>query len=310
MSYVVSTAGAESVEALCSLFETVFHQSVQPSEWRWKYEDPSTVGHENVILFDDDTAVVGHAGAVIHRGSIAGRLVPVAQICDVMLSPRVRGQAGPAGAYAALMNGLSSRLQERIPEGLYYGFPGLRPFKLGERLGFYRGTGRIREWQCPVGAFASSRWRWRRLQPLDWNDPLVDRLWREHARRHQGIVILDRRYLGWRYARNPFHTYHLFAVSSGWRQVGCVVVARDGDVLRCVERIVDDVYLSPMLGLLARYGRSIGVDKVAWWSPADAAFPTAASQVKTELEGTVVTFSAPAYASILPSWQPGDVDVY
>lgn len=198
----------------------------------------------------------------------------------------------------------------RLPQGLYYGFPGTRPFKLGQRLGFYRGTGSISEWHCPTAELQSRWWPWHRLEALDWDDLRLDRHWREHAGRHRGIVILDRRYLDWRYARNPFHAYHLFGVRFGLRRVGWVVVAQYGDLLRCVERILDDGDWLSTLSLLARYGRATGVSKLAWWAAEDAPSPGQAHRVDTGLEGTVVTFSAPEFSSIKPFWQPGDVDIY
>jgi len=310
MSYVLETAADDSVESLCSLFENVFHQQIEPSAWLWKYHDSAAIGHANVILSDTAGAVLGHAGAVIHRGIVNGNPVPIAQICDVMLSKTARGQAGPSGAYATFMRELFAQLRARVPEGLYYGFPGKRPFALGERLGFYRGTGSIREWHCPTDELRSPPWPWWRLESLDWNDLGLDRIWHNHSSDHRGIVILDRRYLAWRYARNPFRTYHLFGVRSGLRRVGWIVIAQFGDILRCVDRILDDGYWLSTLSLLARYARSNGVEKLAWWASEDAPTPQQAYRVETGLEGTVVTFSAPEFGSIIPYWQPGDVDIY
>jgi hypothetical protein len=310
MQYILQTATDDSVESLCLLFQNVFHKPIQPSAWRWKYQDPAAAGHANVILRDENGRAIGHAGAVINRGMVDGKAVPIAQICDVMLAKQARGQAGPAGAYAAFMSELFSHLRARIPQGLYYGFPGKRPFLLGARLGFYRGTGSIREWRYPVAALSYSPRPWRRLEELDWNDARLDRLWYKRCPRHRGIVTLDRRYLGWRYARNPFHAYRLFGVRSGLRLIGWVVVAQDGDTLRCVERLLDDGHWLLVLSLLAPYAQTIGAHQLAWWAPDEAPRPAQATSVDTGLEGTVVTLSSPEFSSITPFWQPGDVDIY
>ncbi len=310
MKYSLKNATDDSVESLCALFLDVFQQQIEPSQWRWKYHDPALLGHENVMLCDETGAVIGHAGAILLPGSVGGRSVPVAQICDVMLAKEARGHAGPTGGYAAFMSALFSQLQQRIPEGLYYGFPGKRPFRLGERLGFYRGTGPIFESRVPVTALHHARWPWWRLEELDWQDPRIDRLWLDRAACHSGIVVLDRRYLDWRYRRNPVHRYRLLGIHAGLRLVGWVVVTRHEDVLRCIERLLDESHIDAVLGLLARTGRATGARELAWWADASAAAPTAASLIDTHIIGTVVTASAPQFASTHPFWQPGNVDIY
>lgn len=309
MPYIVKNAAEDTVESLCELFREVFHKRVTPEEWRWKYHDPALAGHQNVVLSDEAGAVVGHAGAIILPGWVGGKSVPVAQICDVMLSKSARGRAGPTGCYAAFMSGLFEHLRNRIPQGLYYGFPGKRPFLLGERLGFYRGTGAIREWRVAVTALQNSLWPWWRLDDLDWDDARLDRLWRDRAAHHPGIVILDRNYLCWRYRRNPAHRYRLLGVYAGWKLVGWVVVTRQDGILRCIDRLLDETRFDAVLALLARIGRTSGAHELAWWGT-DPAPPAGAVATDTGIISTVVTASAPEFADTNPFWQPGDVDVY
>jgi hypothetical protein len=310
LQYAIKVASEDSVESLCALFQAVFNQAVKPSEWRWKYHDAALLGHDNVVLCDETGAAIGHAGAVIVPGVVAGRGVPVAQICDVMLSRAARGQAGPTGAYAAFMSGLFSRLQERIPEGLYYGFPGKRPFRLGERLGFYRGTGPIFESRLEIGAHRAKRWPWCRLSELAWDDPRIDRLWEARAARHPGIVVLDRKYLDWRYRRNPFHDYRLLGFVSGLQLTGWVVVSQRQELLRCVDRLLDDSSLNDALGLLTGIARQTGATQLAWWADGTSPPPVGTTSSDTQMIGTVVTASAPEFSATCPSWQPGNVDVF
>lgn len=310
MGFVVENASNDSVESLCHLFKHVFHQDINPAQWRWKYQDPALAGHLNVILRTEAGDILGHGGAIIFDGWIDGAPVPVAQICDVMLAREARGHASHSGPYAAFMTGLFQSLQARIPVGMYYGFPGKRPFQLGQRLGFYRGTGPIHERRLLIPPVTGRRWPWWRLVDMAWDDPRLDQLWVKGAAHASGILVLKRRYLSWRYSRNPFHSYRLFGIKSGPRLVGWTVICQTGDLMRCVDRFVDERQLPILLLLLARYGYAMGCRELAWWAPASTQGPTGAFTVDTGIIGTVVTASAPRFSTILPHWQPGLVDIF
>ena len=310
MGYIIENASDDSIESLCQLFKNVFNQDITPEEWRWKYHDQALAGHHNVILRNETGSILGHAGSIILDGWISGAPAPVAQICDVMLAKEARGQATHAGPYAAFMGGLFQALQARIPDGLYYGFPGKRPFQLGHRLGFYRGTGTIYEWRLPITGPAKPIWPWWHLISMDWNDPRLDRLWAIGAKRTSGILVMNRRYLAWRYGRNPFHAYRLFGIRSGVRLVGWVVVSQKGHLLRCVDRLICDSYLHILLMLLSRYGYAMSCQELAWWDTNTPSGPKGAKTIDTGIIGTVVTASAPRFSSAIPTWQPGNADIY
>ena len=310
MDYVIENASDEAIASLCQLFKQVFHQDVTPEQWRWKYHDLALAGHQNVILRNQAGDILGHGGALILHGWIAGTPVPVAQICDVMLAPEARGHASHMGPYAAFMTGLFKALQAHIPEGMYYGFPVKRPFHLGKRLGFYRGTGPIHEWRLPIPPATSPRWPWWRLIDLSWDDPRIDRLWSRREATSNGILVTDRRYLSWRYARNPFHAYRLFGVQSGFQLVGWVIVSQSDGLLRCVDRLIDEQHLAIVLMLLSRYGYAMSCRELAWWAPLTVTLPEGAATVDLGMIGTIVTASAPRFAKTMPHWQPGNADIF
>lgn len=304
--YIVREVDGSSVEVLCALFGQVFHQDIGPEVWRWKYQDQALSGQVNVALHKGER-LLGHAGAVIMPGVFDGRPAPMAQICDVMLSPEARGGAGPHGAYAAFMAGLILALRRHIPEGMFYGFPGVRPFRLGERLGLYRGTGRIFEYRRPARRDIARHWR---LIALDWDDARIDRLWHARALRSGCRLVRDRRYLGWRYARNPLREYRLLGVRAGLRLAGWVVVQRDGDALRIVDRLIDESDLGRVLNAVSGLAYSLGCGLLAWWQGmAGAEPPAGACAYDTGMIGVVLPSSAPVFADCVPYWQPGDTDV-
>jgi hypothetical protein len=304
--YEIRDVGEGRVEDLCSLFKTVFQTDISPSSWRWKYQDPALDGHVNVVLAQGDR-ILGHAGALILPGVLDGEPVPLAQVCDVMLSPDLRGGAGPHGPYATFMKGLIGTLQARIPEGMFFGFPGARPFRLGERLGFYRGTGLIHEYLRPTVPWGTGFWR---LSPLDWDDARVDDLWSRHEARSGCRLVRDRRYLGWRYRRHPDRTYHLHGVRRGLSLIGWVVLHRHEDEIRVIDRLIDESALAPILGAVGGRAHADGAGRLVWWQgDLSERAPTGATARSTGMVGVVMPSSAPRFAHCNPSWQPGDTDV-
>lgn len=302
----VYDAGGEEIPDLCRLFTTVFQANVSPEAWSWKYRDPALEGHANMVLAADDR-ILGHAGAIIMPGRHDGHPVPMAQICDVMLTPEVRGGVGRLTPYHLLMAGLIDRLHHLIPDGLYFGFPGARPFRLGERLGLYRRIGPIEEYLRPA---ERRRWGLWHLVPLPWGDPRLDALWQRHISRPGCRLVRDRRYLGWRYARNPHHDYLLLGLRHGWSLVGWVVVSRQGDEVLVVDRCCDEDSMLPILCALGHWAWEKGASRLAWWrGDGPPLFPPGTETRDTLLIGGVMPASAPRFADCTPTWQPGDTDV-
>lgn len=304
--YEVRDVGEDRVEDLCLLFKTVFEAEITPAAWRWKYQDAALLGHVNVVLAEGEQ-VLGHAGALILPGVLDGTPVPIAQVCDVMLSPEARGGAGPRGAYAVFMNGLIGALQARIPEGMFYGFPGERPFRLGERLGFYRGTGRIHDYLRPTAPKGRGLWG---ASPLGWNDSRLDALWSRYARRPGCRLVRDRRYLSWRYERHPGRTYQLLGIRRGLSLAGWVVLNRRDDEILIVDRLIDEAALDRVLGVVAGWADTQGARQIAWWQGnLSEHAPAGATARDTGMIGVVMPSSAARFAHVSPPWQPGDTDV-
>lgn len=297
---------ADDVPELCRLFEQVFGQPMTPAEWQWKYQDPALAGGVNVVL-ECDGGILGHAGAMVLDGVHDGRPMALAQVGDVMLSPRARGLAGPSGAYTAFMNALIASLQEHFGKGMFFGFPGVRPFKLGERLGLYRGTGEIETWQLDC----RSSWNTGlRVLALDWADPVLDDLWQRHASRPGVWAVRNRSYLDWRYRRNPRHAYRLLGLRLGWRLDGWVVVRLDGDVLTLIDRLMDESRLGRAIGAASAWAARQGCKHIRFWPGSGFAELPGAVRTSTGIIGVVMPSSAPAFAQSMPMWQPGDTDVF
>lgn len=213
---------------ICQLFETVFHQPMDPSYWRWKYAQAPAGGSFNVVVEHIATGrLVGHMGVIVVPGMRAGEVLRMGQVCDVMLHPDVRAGIGPNSIYQRMNNALRQLAhapsQEPRAPLFMYGFPGLRPAKLGERIGVYRPLQICTEYHsatAPQSAWAVF-WRrhspWRlRAQALPasadaWSDALLDALWQRHCERlaaqPQGDaaprITKNAAYLRWRYLVHP-----------------------------------------------------------------------------------------------------------
>lgn len=221
---------------ICQLFETVFHQPMDPSYWRWKYaQAPAGESFNAVVEHIATGRLVGHMGVIVVPGMRAGAALRMGQVCDVMLHPDVRAGIGPSSIYQR-MNGALRQLahapsqEPRVPLFMY-GFPGLRPAKLGERIGVYRPLQICTEYHsatAPQSAWAAF---WRRHSPLRlraqalpasadaWSDALLDALWQRHcvrlAAQPEGDaaprITKNGAYLRWRYLMHP----HQFAAGEG-----------------------------------------------------------------------------------------------
>lgn len=213
---------------ICQLFEVVFHQPMEPSYWRWKYAQVPAGGSFNVVVEQVSTGrLVGHMGVIVVPGERAGEALRMGQVCDVMLHPEVRAGIGPHSIYQRMNNALRrlahAPSQEPQAPLFMYGFPGLRPAKLGERIGVYRPLQICTEYHsaaAPKSAWAAFLGRqnpWRlRVQPLPasvdaWSDALLDALWQRHclrlAAQPQGDaaprITKNAAYLRWRYLQHP-----------------------------------------------------------------------------------------------------------
>ncbi|MDV7398343.1 GNAT family N-acetyltransferase, partial [Arthrospira platensis SPKY1] len=119
--------------AIAELFPIVFGQPLTESQWRWKYTGAGlTQSPPARLAFDSAGRLMGHAGAIPLRGWRQGQPLPFFQICDVMVHPSARGQLGGRNLFTRLARELLGELAENCPNAFAYGFPGQRPFRLGE----------------------------------------------------------------------------------------------------------------------------------------------------------------------------------
>lgn len=306
---------ADDIESACALFHTVFGHPRSPQEWRWKFAQAPGLGAVNIVAVNGSGQLLAHAGAQMFEGRWGDQPVRWVQVCDVMVHPQARGDLGPGNLYRKLMRALDDTLQPLGPASwpmFIYGFPGIRPARLGERMGLYR-----RLYTCaaqqgddlPRGLLA--RWRatqgWR-AQAVPWSalhDPGLAAFWRRTAAPSvAGIGLLKTAaYLDWRYARHPTQRYRLWLLRRAWASPRGWLVTREAGSPEVIDASLPaDLPLRPALAALAAASRTGG-----WccWLPGD--FP----MVSTPIVAVEISGNGRFHPDWpLPRFQPGDTDVF
>ncbi|EXJ17186.1 GNAT family N-acetyltransferase [Imhoffiella purpurea] len=312
--YRIRVCESDDEAALCALFERVFGQPRSLEAWRWKFERSRDLGasSEPHSLLASSAAgeIVGHAGAVVLPGWFRGRPIPMVQVCDVMVHPEHRGGLGEGNLFTLLLRALLDRISERMPSSFRYGFPGQRPYLLGERAKVYERMEIAEAIDLSPEAGGRSIWR---ASPLDWQDPRLDRLWARRRGRFDLGVVRDRAYLDWRYARNPSHVYHLTGIGLLGRLVGWVVSRPDGDRDLLVDLLLPAHGAGQALTAVAAEIASAGSRAATLWLPESWRAKLRLSGRETPVVTALMSRKSPigtAEAKRMLYYTMGDVDIF
>lgn len=309
----IATLSESRIEQVCQLFSEVFGQPMTPQQWRWKFHQGPRLGSVNIVAQDESGKLLGHVGAMVFPGVYRGQAMPMAQVCDVMVSPQARGGLDPVAVYPRMMVVLQRELNARFPGVRAYGFPGQRPFRLGERMGFYRQMYCSRASSWPIGSPLNWRNLWWSVTPADWDVARLDRLW-SCGMKHlaEPAVARTGAYLAWRYRDHPIHSYRLWIVRQGGKDAGWIVTRAMTDA----ESYLIDVsaplkFLSAAAShawvrAWARVGQP--APKLMHWLPPAAQSGELTSIVVIEIKVDQDWRFTPEIP--VPYFQPGDTDVY
>lgn len=222
----------DDIPEACELFLKVFGHPAQAEHWRWKYQQGPRLAGLNRVIRSPQGQLIGHVGASVFAGQIQGCRVPMAQVTDVMVDPAARSSFASPGVYSQFMGDMLSTLHEQFPGVFVYGFVGVRPYRLGSRLGHYKS-----QQACRAGLMSaeqSTGWRdWiYKAHSVDWaevaNTHFFDRIWQRTAPSvGRPTVMRNNAYMQWRYAQHPQHSYQLWRIekmglASGWIVTRCM----------------------------------------------------------------------------------------
>jgi hypothetical protein len=320
MTVSIGPLQPQEVPVFCELFQRVFSVGITPAQRDWKYAQGPRLGSLSLVAREGTGALVGHVGALIFPGVCQGRALPMAQVCDIMVDMRARGGLEAGGVYGRLMQALQAQLFRAHPDVLAYGFAGLRPYRLGERMGLYRSGQpcRMGLWQGPAQPAMPWRLSARRFE---WAHPawarVSARLWaRLGGQGPQPQVARTPQYLGWRYAAHPSHQYQPWLLQRWARAQGWVITRAMPDGSLClVDQLLppgvapQDAAAAVAAGLEARGMQGGGSAATpppigSWWMQTEAS-----ARLEPMMGGEVVV-NPRSGPRPLPRFQPGDTDVF
>lgn len=172
----------------------------------------------------------------------------MAQVCDVMVHESARNTVTHQGAYGQVIHALQTQLAQAFPGVFAYGFAGIRPYKLGAKMGLYKCHQDCRMGQVQmhahahatesserqsVGAWLSSFFNSEKFTPLNFNaqEPAAFQKYQSqfdewaHA---WGVtdapkVLRTAAYLQWRFIQNPNAQYQFWLYSKGGKNLAWCV---------------------------------------------------------------------------------------
>jgi hypothetical protein len=301
-------------KGIAALFKEVFGKELSLGQWRWKYLVPADGKVLAKVATTPAGAIVGHAGAVPLRGIHRGSHSQFCQIADVMVRSEARGYLGRSNVFGHLVRSLLEDARSRFGQVFGYGFPGQRPFMLGERLGVYESICNASTLGRTLTKPRIEVFRRYTVEALPWSDARLDGLWHEISPRLGLAVARDSAYLNWRYRTNPFFPYRLLGIFrrrslSGW------AVARDaGSETLVVDLLVKRTEATEALRTLQRYLSRAGTETMRLWLPARwSSACTDCSVTDSEVVVTNMVWRLPIPTSVPKRelyYTMGDADIF
>ena len=250
---------------IASLFKTTFGKELTVEHWQWKYLVPGEGRIYSKVVENASHEIIGHAGAIPLMGILNGQHIKFFQIADVMVHRKARGFLGKKNIFSEMIKALFEHIGNEFQEVFCYGFPGKRPYIIGERVGVYEtveyGIDCLKEVRRSL--FARSY----HVEPLSWKDDRIDASWTNMAGELSLALIRDRRYLQWRYAEHPVFAYQLFGIVRFGKFLGWAVVRSEHDRVSVVDLLVNQDTCRKIIRALETFFAASGKKQICLWLP-------------------------------------------
>ena len=237
-NWVLHPAYAADDAQVRGLFEQVFGHSMSQAQWRWKYADTPLRG---TLLRKQDGEAVAFFGGMSRRFMCQGREYLGVQNGDVMVRPDQRAVFSRRGAlYQVAAHFFGHHVGPQADYAFAFGFPSLRHFELGTKLGLYELAGRLLElrWQ-PRPASRHWGWRWDRVEHLPSAE--IDGLWQQMQASWPSMFLPVRDSARWnyRYLQRPEIQYTLLLVRSRWtrRPLAALALRQHGEHVEWLDYV-------------------------------------------------------------------------
>ena len=297
-------------EQICNLFQIVFSTTFTVEQWRWKY-----LHHDNLplsrVAIDTQGNIIGHAGAVALRGQSYGKSMPMYQIADVMVHPQARGYLGTNNLFTILLRELLTDIAHTHRHVLAYGFPGLRPFKLGEYAKLYERIEQAKEFVWNVNELNGSLW----LQAVEtnWSQIRFNSLWQHLHYQFPISLIRDEEYLIWRYAQNPFRIYNIINLQILGMSVGWAVLHLKNTEALIVDMLITNQFKTQAIRAISGWAQMQGIKTLRLWINSNWQPKLSLAVINTPIIVTNMRWGLPVQTENLYKkfyYTMGDVDIF
>jgi hypothetical protein len=292
-SWTIRDYEAGDEQAICALFERVFHKSMGPvgslDEWRWQFAD-NPVGPRVIKLAVVGNQVVGHYAVAPRQVWVDGQTHLAALSLVSMTDP----DYGRQGIFSATAEACYARMVEH-GFALVYGFPNansiagferklewtmiattpvlVKALDLGELAAAKLGIAAASRVLGPLSRAGSRipglvdelahgvRARVRggpelEVVRFDRFGPWVDALWQRCRDQHRLWAVRDQAFLRWRYDRRPDYDYYRLQVLADGEVVGYLVYTLS-EREEGLTAFIMDVVTEPVPGAMEALLRSV-----------------------------------------------------
>lgn len=282
--YIIRDYSGGDEQGITNLFREVFGKEMAIEQWKWKYYLPGEGKIYSKVVDDGSGGIIGHAGAIPLRGVFHNRPFQFFQIADVMVHSAARGFLGRKNIFDRMMKTLFEDIKKIFPEVFCYGFPGVRPYLLGERVKVYE---RIEQAMEGDRILRRSLFNPFKIQKIDWDDYRLDELWTTFSPDYILSLVRDRNYLHWRYITNPFFSYRLFGSFFHQKLNGWAVTRDSGEEVFVVDIFAEKNRFRSILKALQNYLVSQGKKSMRIYLPENMRKQLRGCEIKET--GVVVT---------------------
>lgn len=231
---------ADHSESFLTLFKNVFGSEMSYEFLLWKYQGCEHFG----IGFKRDDELTAFYGGIPRDVLYRGEPLKAVQMTDVMVHPNERGAFTRKGTFWKVASTyIGTKVGDRNPYPLAFGFPSYRHYLLGNRIGLYDSVDSITElsWSS-TPSNGLSFWKIRELKDSDMK--YVPGLWDTMKEKFADSVIgvRDSRWLQKRYLDHPENPYQILVLHKIWKikPEGIIILRDRGDAgIEWIDMIAD-----------------------------------------------------------------------
>ena len=255
--------------ALLTLFQSAFKHAMSTARWNWKYLHSPTWG----VMVEREDRAVAFFGGMPRYFALQNELVLAVQIGDHMVDPDQRGILTRKGPMFLSSSTYFEQMESILPGVQFaFGFPAVRPLRLGCKLGLYGEVDKINllSWTA-LSPHRNLQTQTRIINawPEQHKQKTINALW-QAMRASWPNTLLPVRDWAWikhRYLAHPEHTYELLLVASRLtrRPKALVAIRIHTDYLEWLD------YIGPAQGIplavkaVRMHAASLGLPIVQGW---------------------------------------------